>query len=324
MDWGFTIFLLVCFLAVVLLIEGGFLLWHDTSGPEVRQLDRRLRALAAGGRGAGPSTLLKARADDDAGPLGRLLLRLPRVAQLERLLQQAGVAMSTSRFLLTTVLLMAAVFLVLLALRQPMWLALVVAGASVLLPLAWLSWARNRRLHALEAQLPDAVDLIARALRAGHAFAPALQMVAEEMPEPIGSEFGIAFEEINYGIPVGDAMMNLATRVPVDDLRFFAVAVILQRETGGNLAEILQNIGMLIRERFKLLGTVRVLSAEGKLSAWILTLLPFATALMINLVNPGFMQVLWTDPFGHRLVLLGLAAMVGGIFWMWRIVKIRV
>ena len=174
MDWGFTIFLLVCFLAVVLLIEGGFLLWHDTSGPEVRQLDRRLRALAAGGRGAGASTLLKARADDEAGPLGRLLLRLPRVAQLERLLQQAGVDMSTSRFLVTTSLLMAAVFLVLLALRQPLWLALMVAAASVLLPLAWLSWARNRRLHALEAQLPDAVDLIARALRAGHAFAPAL------------------------------------------------------------------------------------------------------------------------------------------------------
>jgi tight adherence protein B len=112
--------------------------------------------------------------------------------------------------------------------------------------------------------------------------------------------------------------------VPIDDLRFFAVAVILQRETGGNLAEILNNIATLIRERFKLMGTVRVLSAEGKMSAWVLTLLPFVTALMINLVSPGFMAVLWDDPAGYKLILLALFAMAVGIFWMSRIVKIRV
>lgn len=324
MDWGYTIFLLVCFLAVVLLLEGGFLLWHDTSGPQVRQLERRLRALAAGGHGSEAANLVKAREADQAGPLGRLLLKLPRVAVLERRLQQAGVVMSTARFVSTSALLGVAVLLVLLALRQPLWLAVPAAGASVLLPFGWLGWARERRLKRLEAQLPDAIDLVARALRAGHAFPPALQMVAEELAEPIGGEFRIAFEEVNYGIPVSDAMMNLAARVPTDDLRFFSVAVILQRETGGNLAEILDNIGRLIRERFKLMGTVRVLSAEGKLSAWILTLLPFATALLINIVNPGFVQVLWTDPVGRTLVVTGLAAMVSGIFWMWRIVKLRV
>ena len=324
MDWGFTILLLVCFLAVVLLLEGGFLLWQDTSSAEVRQLERRMRALQAGGHGTEASSMIKPRAGEEEGAIGRLLLRLPRVASLERILQQAGVTMTTSRFLLVVGLLALAVFLVALVLRQPLWLSLLLGALSTTLPFLWLSRARRKRLNKLEAQLPDAVDLIARALRAGHSFPPALQMVADELPDPIGSEFGVAFDEVNYGIPVSDAMMNLATRVPVDDLRFFAVAVILQRETGGNLAEILDNIAKLIRERFKLLGTVRVLSAEGKMSAWVLTLLPFVTALVINLVSPGFMAVLWTDPAGFKLIIMAFVAMLVGIFWMWRIVQIRV
>ncbi len=324
MDWGLTIFLLVCFLAVVLLLEGGFMLWHDTSSAEVRQLERRLRALHAGGHGVEASSLIKAREADRLGGLGKLLLALPRVATLEKTLQQAGIVMRTSRFLATTAMLMVAVFLVLLVLRQPLWLAGLLGLGSVLLPFLWLSMARNKRLKRLEAQLPDAVELIARALRAGHAFPTALQMVSEELPDPIGGEFASAFEEVNYGLPVSDAMMNLAARVPVEDLRFFAVAVVLQRETGGNLAEILDNISRLIRERFKLYGTIRVLSAEGRMSAWVLTLLPFAAALVLNLVSPGFMEVLWKDPAGLKLVVLALVAMASGVFWMWRIVKIRV
>lgn len=324
MDWGFTIFLLVCFVAVVLLLEGGFLLWRDTSSTEVRQLERRLRALHAGGHGVEASTLIKAREADRVGVLGKLLLALPRVDSLEKMLQQAGIVMKTSRFLATAAMLVAAVFLVLLALRQPLWLAAMLGAGAVLLPFLWLSIARNKRLKRLEAQLPDAVELIARALRAGHAFPTALQMVSEELPDPIGGEFASAFEEVNYGLPISDAMMNLAARVPVEDLRFFAVAVVLQRETGGNLAEILDNIGRLIRERFKLYGTIRVLSAEGKMSAWVLTLLPFVAALVLNLVSPGFMEVLWKDPAGVKLIAAALFAMVVGVFWMWRIVKIRV
>jgi len=324
MDWGLTIFLLVCFLAVVLLLEGGFLLWQDTSSLEVRQLERRLRALHAGGHGLEASSLIKRREADRVGILGKLLLKLPRVDTLEKTLQQAGVVMPTSRFLLTTGLLVLAVFLSALALRQPLWLAGALAFASAFAPFIWLGWARDKRMREIETQLPDAVELIARALRAGHAFSPSLQMVGEELPDPIGGEFATTFEEINYGIPVSDAMLNLAARVPVEDLRYFAVAVVLQRETGGNLAEILDKIGTLIRERFKLFGTIRVLSAEGKLSAWILTLLPFATAFVINLISPNFMTVLWKDPAGLKLVIVALAAMVVGVFWLWRIVKIRV
>ncbi len=324
MDQSMILILLVCFVAVVLLFEGVYLLWRDTRSSEVRQMSRRLRALKGGRDPQAMSSLLKTRAPEVGGLFGRMLAALPRADTVEIRLRQAGIVMSATRFLSISALCLAAAFLLMLVLRQPLSVALLVGLAGAATPFLWLGFRRERRLRLLDAQLPDAVELVARALRAGHPLAPALQMVAQELPDPIGSEFGITFDEINYGVPLNEAMYNLARRVPADDLRFFAVAVVLQRETGGNLAEILDNIGKLIRERFKLLGTIRVLSAEGKLSAWILSLLPFGTALMINLVNPGFMNVLWTDPGGRKLVFGAAVLMVIGIFWLTRIVKIRV
>ena len=137
-------------------------------------------------------------------------------------------------------------------------------------------------------------------------------------------EFRILFDEINYGITLHDAMLNLLTRVPSTDLQYFVVAVLIQRETGGNLAELLDNISAIIRSRIKLMGEIRTLSAEGRLSAWILSGLPFVTGLMINLVNPGFLKVLYTDPFGLNLIYGALMLMGFGIWWMTRIIKIRV
>ena len=177
---------------------------------------------------------------------------------------------------------------------------------------------------AIELQLPDALDLMARAMLAGHAFPSGVQMVGNEMPEPVAGEFRIVFDEINFGISVQDALTNLATRVPSTDLRYFVISVLIQRETGGNLAELLSNISALIRARLKLLGAVRVLSAEGRLSALILTVLPFALAGVINFINPKFLSVLWTDPAGLKVSGGALFIMLLGIFWMWRIIKIRV
>jgi tight adherence protein B len=172
--------------------------------------------------------------------------------------------------------------------------------------------------------LPDALDLMGRAMKAGHAFPSALQMVGEQMAEPIALEFGIVFDEINYGISTQGALNNLTARVPSTDLSYFVIAVLIQRETGGNLAELLGNISELIRARLRLLGTIRVLSAEGKLSAWILTLLPFALGLMLQIVNPEFIGKLWTDPVGIKMVGGALFMMVVGIYAMSRIIKIRV
>lgn len=324
MDLGYSLTLLLGFLAVVLLLEGGYLLWNDYRGPEVMKMERRLQALSAGGHGLEAVSLLKKRSRDEASMLERFLASLPRISTLDRLVEQSGTTMTLPR--LATMMLLSAlsVFLLALVFKLPLLIALAAAVAVALLPPTFLAMARDRRLRQLDRQLPDAVDLIARALRAGHAFPSALQMAGEELPAPIGGEFRIAFEEINYGVPINDALLNLATRVPSDDLRFFVIAVLLQRETGGNLAEILDNISMLIRERFKLMGTVRVLSAEGRMSAWILTLLPIATGLVINLVNPRFMAVLWKDEAGLKLVALAAVLMIFGILWMRKIIRIRV
>jgi tight adherence protein B len=166
--------------------------------------------------------------------------------------------------------------------------------------------------------------MISRALRAGHAFPAALAMVGDEARQPVAGEFKATFDEINFGISTATALNNLAARVPVADLRYFVLAVIIQLETGGNLAELLSMLAALIRDRFKLSGKIQVLAAEGKLSAQILIALPFAVAGALQVVNPGYMNVLFTDPVGVRLVITALTMMVLGAILMWRIVKIRV
>lgn len=324
MDLGLSLFILVTFVAIVLLVEGAYLLWSDYKGPEVQRLEKRLRSLSAGRHGTDIGSLLKQRNLSDTPWLDRLLLALPRISSLDRLLEQAGTSMTVARFLLVTLLAGAATFMVLLVLRTPLFFAVSMAVIATLVPLIVVLRMRSKRLHKFDEQLPDALDLLSRALRAGHAFPSAMQMVATEATDPIATEFAITFEEINYGVSVGDAMLNMATRVPSIDLRYFVIAVLLQRETGGNLSELLDNLSMLIRQRFKLLGKIRVLSAEGKLSAYILIALPFATAAMIFLVNPKFMSVLWTDPAGLNVIFAAIVMMILGSFWMWRIVKIRV
>jgi tight adherence protein B len=149
-------------------------------------------------------------------------------------------------------------------------------------------------------------------------------MVAEELPEPLGQDFRILFDEINYGVPTHEALARLAERVPLPDVSYFVVAVMIQRDSGGNLAELLDKISAIVRERLKLHGEVRTLSAEGRLSAYILTALPFAVALVVHFTNPRFMAVLWTDPTGMRMVGAALVMMVLGVWWMRQIIRIRV
>lgn len=318
------LFVLVLFVAVIFMIEGAYLLWRDYKGPDVQRLERRLRTLSAGRHGTEAMTLLKQRNLSDAPFLERILLRLPRIEAIDSWLQQSGVAMTVGRFLFVTVLVALVALVITLMFRMVFVAALVFVLLAAASPLLFLMRSRSKRLGKFDEQLPDALDLMSRALRAGHAFPSALQMVATEASDPIATEFQITFEEINYGISVNDAMLNLATRVPSIDLRYFIISVLVQRETGGNLSELLENLSHLIRERFKLLGRVRVLATEGRLSAYILVTLPFATAIVIYLVNPNFISLLWTDPAGLKLVWGALGMMLLGATWMWRIVKIRV
>lgn len=324
MESIYYLFILFCFVAVVLALEGGYLAWNNSRGEEAQRLRRRLRAMAAGEHGTASETLLKRRSAADLSALERMFMRLPRVHLLERLLLQAGSDQSLGRFILGSLVAAATALLVALLFHWPLWMVLALAGAAGIYPVLRLFAARRRRLLMLEQQLPDALDLMGRALRAGHAFSAALGMVGTESAEPLAGEFRTTFDETNFGIPLPEALLNLATRVPSADLSYFVIAVLLQRETGGNLTELLANLSSLMRARFKLMGSIRALSAEGRLSAWILSLLPFVAAGAFNIINPKLMSVLWTDPIGLKMVYTALAMITVGIFWMWRIVKIRV
>lgn len=179
-------------------------------------------------------------------------------------------------------------------------------------------------MKKFERQLPDAMDLISRALKAGHAFSSGLKMVADEFDDPIGTEFAKTLNEINFGVGVADALKNLPNRVDCRDIKFFVISVILQRETGGNLAEILENISRLVRERFKLQGRIASLAAEGKLSAIVLVALPFVVAFAISILNPKYIGTLFTDPIGKILIAFGLLMMIMGIFMIKRMIRIDI
>jgi tight adherence protein B len=173
-------------------------------------------------------------------------------------------------------------------------------------------------------QLPDTLDFIGRALRAGHALPSALQMAGHEMVDPIAREFRITHDEINFGVSIQQALANLGARVPITDVGYFVVAVLVQREAGGNLSEILDNLSKLIRDRLKFYGKVRVLSTEGRMSAWVLCLLPFALAGLLELVNHDFISILWTDPIGIEMTYKVVGMMAIGALWSYRLVQIRV
>lgn len=322
MDYLYYLFVVLAFLAVVLFFEGMYLAWNAYKGPEAKRIEKRLQAMSAGV--SHQNTLVKQRLLAETPVVEKLLLQIPRIHQLDRIILQSGLNLSVAGFIGLILLAAAGGVVVTSLISLPVLVVLVVGVVCALVPVFYLLGAKHKRIIMIEQQLPDALDLMARAMTAGHAFPSALQMVGGEMPEPIANEFRIVFDEINYGISAQEALVNLTVRVPSTDLSYFVIAVLIQRETGGNLAELLGNISELIRARLKLLGTVRVLSAEGRLSAWILTLLPFALAFVLNIVNPKFLSVLWTDPMGMKMVGIALFMMAVGIFTMWRIIKIRV
>ena len=192
------------------------------------------------------------------------------------------------------------------------------------LPFIFLRVKRTRRLRAFEEAFPEALDLVSRALKAGHAFATGLKMVADEMPEPIGPEFRKTFDEQNFGLPLKDALSNLTVRIPLLDVRFFSTAVLIQRETGGNLSEILENLAHVVRERFKILRQVRVYTAHGRLTGYVLLGLPVFLAIALAFINPEHMELLFKERLGHMMLGATVVMQTVGYFWIRQVVKIEV
>jgi tight adherence protein B len=195
---------------------------------------------------------------------------------------------------------------------------------GALMPYSYASWRRTRRFQKFEEIFPEAIDTLARAVRAGHAFTTALELISNEVGEPIATEFRKLYEEQKFGLPVRDALMNLTERIPLVDVKFFVTAVMLQRETGGNLAEILDNLSYVIRERFKIMRQVRVYTAQGRLTMLLLMGLPPLIITAMLFLSPQFVHPLFSDPIGHSLIVVGITLQTVGYFVIRRIIQIQV
>jgi tight adherence protein B len=314
------------FIAVVMLIEGTFLLSRSWWNPETRRVKTQLRQLSAEVYGQGDVDLVRRRLMSEIPWFNRFLLgvRLPVIDRIERMVIQANLNYPVGVYLLSSG--MFAVLGFAAASFATRWFLVKLAAGLLLgaVPILYIYLKKQQRINRFEEQLPEAMDMLARSLKAGHAFTGGLQMVGQEFGDPIGTEFTKTLDEINFGVAYEDALKNLSSRVDSDDLKLFVISVIIQRTSGGNLAEILENIGHLIRERFKLKGHVRTLCAEARLSAYILVGLPFVIAFTVYFINPEYIMLLFTDPIGHAMILFASIMMILGIITMRKMIQIKI
>ncbi len=241
----------------------------------------------------------------------------------KRLLVEAGLKINVGTFVLACFASGAVGFFIGYRFIGLVAAALVLAVVLATAPYIYVRFMRSRRLRAFEEQFPEAMDLISRALRAGHAFTTGVSMVGDELPAPVGAEFRRLYDEQNFGMSLPDAMRAMAARVPVLDAKFFVTAVLTQRESGGNLSEVLDNLASVMRDRFKLKRQIRVISAHGRISAFVLAAMPPVLAAMLFIISPHLMSILTTDPLGIRLVLIALVLQVVGSFIIAKMVKIE-
>jgi tight adherence protein B len=243
---------------------------------------------------------------------------------LARLIEQSGVAVAPSMIIVSSLALgMGLALMALLLLQQPY--AWPLAGlVGLMLPTGWLKHKRSSRMKRFEEQFPEALDLLSRAIRAGHAFQTAMGMCADELPAPVGVEFRKSFDQQNFGLPLKDTLLEMTERVPILDVKFFVTAVLIQRETGGNLAEILDNLAHVVRERFKILRQVRVHTAHGRFTGYVLLALPAALGVALNFINPDHMNLLFRERMGQMMILGAIVMQTIGYFWIRKVIKIEV
>jgi len=253
-----------------------------------------------------------------------ILRRSARASLLQKLLDQAGIDTRVGNFFLLCFASGLAGAVILLLLTKVWGLAWAGLLLGLITPYSYATVMRTRRFAKFEEIFPQAIDTLGRAVRAGHAFTTALEMISNEIPEPVATEFRKLFEEQKFGMPVRDALMNFVERVPLVDVKFFVTAVMLQRETGGNLAEILDNLSYMIRERFKIMRQVRVYTAQGRLTMGLLMMLPPIIIGLMLFMSPGFIQPLFSDPLGHVFVAVGITLQTIGYFVIRKIIQIQV
>lgn len=321
-----TLAILLVFCSTSLLILGvSFLFMRRRSKTVERLMMAQLAAAVAGSNpGDVDLSILRDQALSNIGPLQRLLLHFRMGGKLRRLLEQADVRMRPGTLVLGIGVFALTGFLLGYALRFGVLVALLAGMLAAFLPVLIVMRIRSRRVRRFEAQFPDAIDLLSRAIRAGHAFNTGIKMIADEIPEPVGKEFQRVFEEQNFGLPMKTALMNLLERVKLLDLRLFVVAVLIQRQSGGNLAELLAKIAHTIRERFRIFRQLKVHTAQAKLTGIILMCLPPVMGGVTLALNFEYMKIIFQDPWGIRLLIAAGVLQLIGLVWIRKIVNIQV
>ena len=315
---------LLVFAAVLVATVGGYFLLAP-AGESSRELKRRLALLDLRGiEKADIPDVLKQELLSDVPLLERALSRLKTAQRMDARLRQAGMEMKVGIFVLLSLALFALGALVGLFLHWPFVLALLLGALLFTVPCTVVGVKRGRRMKAFTSQFPDALEMFARSLRAGHSFTGAIQLVAQEMPHPLGSEFRQVFDEQNLGVPLREALTGMTRRVDSLDARFFVTAVLIQRETGGNLAEIIDKIAHVIRERFRIQGQLKIFTAQARMTGIILSVLPVGLALAIGILNPDYLKPLWFERAGRFLIALALGMQISGALVIRKIIRIKI
>lgn len=314
---------LLVFLMVLVVVVGGYLVlgYEDTR----KEIDKRLAGLSGKDRlGDVLPAILKSQSLSDVPLLNRILSNLNFAIRVDRRLHQAGLPLKVGTFVLICLTLFAIGTTICLLLGWPPVFALAAGIALGLFPNAVVDTRRRRRIKNFTTHFPDALEMFARSLRAGHSFAGAIELVAEEMPAPVGPEFRKVYDEQNLGVSLRQALLGMTERIDSMDVKFLVTAILVHRETGGNLAEIIDKISYVIRERFRIQGQLRIFTAQARLTGIILSLLPVGASLVIGLLNPAYLRPLWVEPIGRMMVVTAVILQVAGVLVIRKIVRIKI
>jgi tight adherence protein B len=314
----------VIFIFSLLVLEFAFYAVRIFLYPDREEVRHRLKQSLSEKSERKCRDILKKRVLSDIPLLNRLLNSFTIVEKMQTAINQANLKYTLGFFILLSMALGLTAYLMCLILLRNAVMSVLVSMIFASLPLIYVRLKKRQRVAKFEKQFPEALGLVARALRAGHAFASGMKLASEEFSDPLGPEFDETLDEINFGLSVSDALKNLAQRMDSADVRFFVISVILQRETGGNLAEIIEGLAHLIRERFKFRGKVRTLSAEGRLSAKILIMIPFVLFAVLSIINPNYANTLINEPVGRYILgISGCMLIVGAAVIRW-IIRVEV
>ncbi len=315
------LFISLIFTSVLCLVWALLFAWNDFLSSKVVKKEYRYNAITEMGKIHSNDAVSYKRVLSINKFISNYFKNIKPILVLDKIIVQAGFSLRVDQFLLLVVLAVVTVTGLGYYFSLKIYIIALIILATIILFISYILLKRNKRRDLIDAQLPEALDLISQAMQAGHALSSAILLASNETSEPIATELRCVFDEINYGISTRQSIVSLSERVDSDYIRLFVASVLIQIDTGGNMAEMLKNTSFLIRDRSKFKSVTRVLTAEARISALILGLLPFVVIGLMQFINPGFISVLWYDPLGINLLISSMVLMLFGAFWIWRLVN---